>query len=243
LRQKKIDANIPIPIQKDAKTKIVVYKTVGGVAMSEARYRKLSFPQKNKFSKSLAVFLSQLHKIPNDAARQCHVPKKNIIIQNKEAVSNAKSIYSYLTQQEKNALDNFMEKRKKTLKGFRPTLIHDDLTGENIFINKNPIDNLGIIDFSDASLDDPARDFAAFFSYSGQFVRQVLKYYQGTSKQKIFERAWIYYQEMAIKLMALAIKGSKLISIKNAKKLLQQRLNIKKGVTVRYTLPPIGDEH
>ncbi|MDD5071880.1 MAG: phosphotransferase [Patescibacteria group bacterium] len=226
--QKKIDANLPVPILKDAKSKIIVYKIISGIAMSEARYKKLSFSQKNKFSKSLAVFLSQLHKIPAAAARHSHIPKKNIDIQNKEVAGNAKFIYSYLTQPEKKALDNFMEKRKKTLKGFRPTLIHGDLTSENIFINKGSNNNLGIIDFSDASIDDPARDFSALFSYGDQFVRRVLKYYGGTSKQRIFEHARIYYQETAIKLMALAIKGSKSISLKAAKKLFQQRLNIKR---------------
>jgi len=227
--QKKIDASIPVPILKDAKSKIAVYKAVNGTVISEIRYKKLSFSQKNELAREIAVFLSQLHKIPIGALRQCQIPKKNIILKNKKIINNVKFIYPHLTQQEKNALNDFMKKRKKTLKGFKPTLTHGDLTSENIFINKNSINRLGIIDFSDASIDDPAQDFSALFSYGDQFVNNALKYYKGSQKRGIFKRARIYYQEMAVKLMALAIKGSKLISIKAAKKLFQQRLNIKRA--------------
>jgi aminoglycoside phosphotransferase (APT) family kinase protein len=224
----KIDADIPIPILKDTKSKIAIYKAVDGTTMSEARYKKLKPYQKNKFAKIVSSFLSQLHKIPKDAVRKCRAPEKDAIAENREVASNSKFICSNVSRREKSTLDVFMKKRKKILKRFSSTLIHGDLTSENIFIKKNFDDNLGIIDFSDAVIDDPARDFAALFSYGDQFVRTVIRYYQGSSKQKIFERAKIYYQEMAITLLAWSIKGSKLIKMRDAKKIFHQRLNIKR---------------
>ncbi len=226
--QEKIDVHIPTPILKDTESKIAIYKAVNGAPMSEVRYKKLKPHQKNKFAKIVSSFLSQLHKIPKDAACKCQVPEKDAIAENKEVASNSKLICSNVSQREKSILDVFMKKRKKILKGFNPTLIHGDLTSENIFIKKNFDDNLGIIDFSDAVIDDPARDFAALFSYGDQFVRTVIRHYQGSSRQKIFERAKIYYQEMAITLMAWSIKGSKLIKMRDAKKIFHQRLNIKR---------------
>ncbi len=111
--QEKIDANIPIPILKDIKSKIAVYKAVKGIQMNEARYKKLSLSQKNKFSKKISVFLSQLHKIPKDIARECGITQKSVATENKKIISNAKLIYSHLNKQEKNILDDFMKKRKK----------------------------------------------------------------------------------------------------------------------------------
>jgi hypothetical protein len=95
-------------------------------------------------------------------------------------------------------------------------------------VNKKTGNSLGIIDFSDSIISDPARDFAALFSYGENFVRSVLSFYQTTSDSDIYERAQIYYQDMAIKLLALAYKGSKFITKKDAKRLFHQRLKIKK---------------
>lgn len=222
--QNKIDANIPIPFLKDVKSKIVIYKAVNGTTLSEDQYKKLSQSEKAKFAKHISTFLSQLHKTSINNASKCGIPKKNIIDINREVIHNAKLIYSHLSHQEKNSLDNFIKRRKEILKENKPRLIHGDLTSENIFFNKNNTNKIGIIDFSDAVIDDPARDFSALFSYGDQFVTEVIKSYDVTPKKKIFERGLIYYQEMAITLLAWAIRGSTLISLKDAKKIFNHRL-------------------
>lgn len=109
------------------------------------------------------------------------------------------------------------------------TLVHNDLTGDNIFIDKTNLQYLGVVDFSDSVVGDLARDFAALFTFDEKFVRKVLKYYDAKNDTTIFERAQVYYRDEAIKLMYLAINGSDFISEKDALKLLHERFNIKRA--------------
>ena len=125
-------------------------------------------------------------------------------------------------------MDNFIINRKRLLKEIKPVLIHGDLTSDNVFVNKQSKNNLGIIDFSDSIISDPAKDFAALFSYGEKFVYSVLQYYTATSSSELFERARIYYQDETIKLLKLAIEGSKFISKKDAIKLFQKRFKLKR---------------
>lgn len=226
--QNKVDADIPTAITKDDKTKIAIYKVVAGTAVAEGRYKKLNTSEKDKFAKNLAIFLSQIHNLPVADARKCRVPIRSLTSQNREVKNNIRFIYSHLTQQEKKVLDNFIISRKFLLKEIKPVLIHGDLTSDNVFADKHYKNNLGIIDFSDSVIGDPAKDFAALFSYGEKFVNNVIKYYQTTPDSGLFERARVYYQDEAIKLLVLAIKGSKFINKKDAKKLFQERFKIKR---------------
>lgn len=219
--QNKLDADIPTAILKDDKTKIAIYKVVAGRAMSEARYKKLSAVEKDKFAKNIAIFLSQMHSLSIADVQKCQVPIKSFGAQNREVKNNIKFIYPHLTSQEQTMLDSFIISRKQLLKEIKPVLIHGDLTGDNVFVDSE--NNLGIIDFSDSEISDPAKDFAALFSYGEKFVHSVLKYYTATSSSELLERAHIYYQDEAIKLLKLAIQGSKFISKKDAVKLFRER--------------------
>jgi aminoglycoside 2''-phosphotransferase len=223
-----IDADIPKPIYKDAKSKTAIYSVVTGSPMSEARYKKFNPSEKKKFAKNISLFLSQIHNTPIELALKAHVRNTSVSKQNKEIFADVKFIDTFITSREKISVVNFLKRRKLLLKDFKPTLIHGDLTSDNVFVNKKTGNSLGIIDFSDSIISDPARDFAALFSYGENFVRSVLSFYQTTSDSDIYERAQIYYQDMAIKLLALAYKGSKFITKKDAKRLFHQRLKIKK---------------
>ncbi len=221
----KITADTPTPVAKDDKSRIAIYKMVNGIIMSENKYKKLSQIQKDKFAKNIALFLSQFHSIPTSIALKCGIKKQSNSIKNKEIARDIKIIYPKLRAKQRIAIDVFIKRQKEILKDFNQILIHGDLTDENIFINKN---KLGIIDFSDAIIDDPARDFSALFSYGDKFVQKVIKQYKLDPDRNIYERAEVYYQEMAITLMALAIEGSELINLEDAKKLFNKRLNIKR---------------
>lgn len=221
--EKLLDISIPAPILKDDKSGVAVYKAVKGSAVTKTRYEKFSDNQKIEFSKSVARFLTMLHKIKIASIAKCNVPKKNKIQQDKEMLRIAKFVSARVSQKEKDAIDQFIIDRKKTLKRFKPVLTHSDLTGDHIFIN-NKMTELGVIDFSDSAIDDPARDFAGLLTLGEKFVKDVLRYYRGCPDKNILDRAQIYYKEVALTIMAMAIKGSKSTTIKEAKRLFQERM-------------------
>jgi len=222
---KKIDISIPVPVVKDDKTKVAIYKMVGGKTMSVWRYKRLRIKAKNKFSKDIALFLSQLHSIPPEDIKKCKVTSQNLFKEDREVRKNIKVVYSHLTKKEQLILDDFIIRRKNIVKEIKPTLIHGDLTSDNVFVDSKG--NLGIIDFSDSIISDPAKDFAALFSYGNEFVWNVIKYYNPPKESELFFRAQIYYQDEAIKLLKLAVDGSKFISKVDAINLFRERFKIK----------------
>jgi aminoglycoside 2''-phosphotransferase len=60
---------------------------------------------------------------------------------------------------------------------------------------------LGIIDFSDMTRDDPARDFAEIYEYGREFVQAVYDQYDGPKDRTFLDRAWIYQCWTAVFMM------------------------------------------
>ena len=87
--------------------------------------------------------------------------------------------------------------------------------GSNILWNdKN--DSISIIDFSDRFLGDPAHDFARFFEYGDDFVRQIYEVYAGPKDSNLIERGRLFYKRLSIELMVDSFLTDK-ISFKKAK--------------------------
>ncbi|SDJ83258.1 phosphotransferase family protein [Sediminibacillus albus] len=78
---------------------------------------------------------------------------------------------------------------------YRPTFIHGDLSSNNIIGDPETGKILGVIDFTDAQLGDPAFDFAGFYwDFGAAFTREVLNQYQGDDPaDKIFQRVQQFY--------------------------------------------------
>ncbi|MFD1864260.1 phosphotransferase family protein [Planococcus chinensis] len=71
-------------------------------------------------------------------------------------------------------------------------LLHGDLTASNIICQGGEV--IGIIDFTDAHIGDPAFDFAGIYWACGpRFTRQVLRFYGGTQQTELFNRVRQFY--------------------------------------------------
>jgi aminoglycoside phosphotransferase (APT) family kinase protein len=60
---------------------------------------------------------------------------------------------------------------------------------------------LGLIDFSDMNIGDPAFDFAELYEYGQEFIEQVYKLYKGPKDDSFLERAWIYQRWVGVFMM------------------------------------------
>lgn len=68
-------------------------------------------------------------------------------------------------------------------------LIHDDLAPEHLLVDPETGDLVGILDWSDATLGDPARDFAPLVAWHGwSFAGDVLRHYPHRIDQGFRER-------------------------------------------------------
>ncbi|MGN7225515.1 aminoglycoside phosphotransferase family protein [Dietzia maris] len=61
---------------------------------------------------------------------------------------------------------------------------------------------LGLIDFTDMCLGDPAVDFAELYEYGPRFVEDVLAHYTGRADETFLDRAWTYQRFAALYMIA-----------------------------------------
>jgi aminoglycoside 2''-phosphotransferase len=81
-----------------------------------------------------------------------------------------------------------------SLHAYQPAIIHGDFGGSNILFERDKI--TGIIDFSFAGLDDPARDIAAVSTYGEAFFARICRYYPGI--ESLLKRAKFYQGTFAL---------------------------------------------
>ena len=77
---------------------------------------------------------------------------------------------------------------------YEPALIHGDFGGSNLLFDRDRI--TGIIDFSFAGLDDPARDIAAISTYGEAFFARICRHYPDI--ESLLERASFYRGTFAL---------------------------------------------
>ena len=81
-----------------------------------------------------------------------------------------------------------------SLHEYEPAMIHGDFGGSNILFDRDKI--TGIIDFSFAGLDDPARDIAAISTYGETFFARICRYYPNI--ESLLERVRFYRGTFAL---------------------------------------------
>jgi len=65
-----------------------------------------------------------------------------------------------------------------TLRNTTPVLCHGDLWYENILIDPNTAELVGVVDFENAALADPAQDFATQMHLSRRFTARIIAAYR-----------------------------------------------------------------
>lgn len=71
--------------------------------------------------------------------------------------------------------------------------LHNDVYSRHLYWDRGSgPGRLGLIDFTDMCLGDPAVDFAELFGYGARFVEEVLAHYVGGIDQEFLDRAWTY---------------------------------------------------
>jgi aminoglycoside phosphotransferase (APT) family kinase protein len=84
-------------------------------------------------------------------------------------------------------------------------LVHDDLSPEHLLVDAGTGDLVGILDWSDATLGDPARDFAPLVAWHGwSFADEVLRNYAHRVDQPFRERLRFLARVLSVMWLAEA---------------------------------------
>lgn len=183
----KLPPHIKVPnyiyIQLDTDYPYVGYKLIEGEPLTNEVFVSLSATQKNHISDCMSDFLNILHSI--------NYKELNLTIQNpikwyQELYTRIQNnCFPYFDEKLKTATANFFENyfNDKTMTDYTPALIHGDLSEDHILVTK---DGVGVIDFGDLMVFDPAYDLIWAYLCGREFYHTLLQKYHG-NKDNYFE--------------------------------------------------------
>jgi aminoglycoside 2''-phosphotransferase len=125
----------------------------------------------------LADFLHGLHHL-STAALGLDLPVNDALAESRTFYCDVqKHLFPLMRPEARIAVTKHFEDyfNDSSLHEYEPALIHGDFGGSNILFDGGKI--TGVIDFSFASLDDPARDIAAVSTYGEEFFARIRRYY------------------------------------------------------------------
>jgi aminoglycoside phosphotransferase (APT) family kinase protein len=157
----------------------VGYEWIAGAHGDEARKVSARVPLQ------IAAMLSRLHQFPLEEARAMGVPEAGNTIP-----AWQQRALEILEQNPQCGVPRLvLEQAPRPYRGI-PRLIHNDLEGEHMLLNPSTGDLIGVIDWTDAALGDPAIDLAGLIYWRGPaFAREVTDAYECPLDEDFFSRA------------------------------------------------------
>lgn len=198
LAKKKPILQLPNYELMDSKSSIkgVKYPFLQGRSLSEYTFKDISKDPDN--AKRIGDFLTKIHSIVPSELQNTNL--KTIHTQSywkKVHLSVKSEVFPYFDKQQQDefneVLINFINIFPSLT--YKKCVIHGDLTTSNIIYNKNKECVVGIIDFTDSQIADPAFDFAGLYWTLGpEFTKEVLSWYTTSeSLDAMFNRVKTFY--------------------------------------------------
>lgn len=150
-------ATLPVPeiIFTDPDAGILAYRVLPGTPLINLPHADTSL-----LAESLGTFLAAIHSIPLAGVQQ-FVPNENEPLQDwlDEAVESYDVIAGHLPASARIPIEAFLSERPLPDPD-RLTFCHNDFGAEHILVDPTTMRITGIIDWTDAAIADPVRDFA-----------------------------------------------------------------------------------
>ncbi len=152
--------------------------------------KKLTSTQRETLSRQIAHFLTQLHAVHQKDLKKFRIPERNILMELWRILKNKRRINT-LPLQARVKIAIFTERLGEALRrGYKKALVHGDLSGDHILLDKHNA-LVGVIDFSDRSISDPARDFCFFWQFDADWTKSIYRHYRPKDKF-LLERCKLY---------------------------------------------------
>ena len=184
---KKLPSNIKVPnyifSNLDGDFPYVGYKLIDGIFLTGEVFEGLTKEEKDKVLNSMSVFLNILHSIDY---HELGLEPTNAIEWYKDLYNRVQNIcFKYFDEELKYKTMKLFETffSDETMHNYKPTLVHGDLSEDHILITEGGV---GIIDFGDLMVFDPAYDLIWAYICGKDFYEQLLDKYEG-NKDDYFE--------------------------------------------------------
>lgn len=164
------------------------YLKVPGVPMSLELFQNLSASVHKKLAQQIGSFLSVLHNFPLKDAIEIGIPHSWDGNHHKHGMVFMEKVAPRLSTSARAKSIRCME--RLMAEEFDSKVIHGDLYfPDHVFYDENE-GQLGVIDFADVTIYDPAHDFQCIIEIGGEtFFESVMKYYQGAIDDNLLKRS------------------------------------------------------
>ncbi|HUB93180.1 MAG TPA: aminoglycoside phosphotransferase family protein [Verrucomicrobiae bacterium] len=197
-----LSINIPNYSFRPPRLTFAGYPKVPGLNLTRQFFSQLSLREVETIGEQLAAFLSTIHNLSVSSSPLNQLPKEPLKDDMLEVSAGVeKYLVSELSKEDLAIVNSVLEEVDKLAKLSLPeTFIHNDIYSRHLFWDAST-ERLGIIDFSDMGIGDPAIDFAELHEYGFEFVRNVYRNYKGPKDDTLLDRAWIYQKWIGVYMM------------------------------------------
>lgn len=129
-------------------------------------------------ARQIGPFLDALHAYPTNRARAAGIVEKHDLVAHwrDRAFEGLRKIVGL--DEDLRGVRDYLENDDPVPFGGTPTLVHNDLWAEHILISPESGGVIGVIDWGDVVIGDPAVDFAGLYTWFGKrWVENALAYY------------------------------------------------------------------
>lgn len=202
LIRENISLQIPKPlyVSSDPTNPFIGYKKINGISLSRC-YHKTNLDDQKNITKQLGEFLSELHS-RNVYQKVCTAWKSeqgfNPSYYHRYWQDYLKRVkekaYPLLSSEQKQWVSQFFLNFLKVEKNFDfvPRVVHGDFDITNILVDPVTFEVIGIIDFEETGVYDPAADFL-FYNEGKLFLSHLLSHYTGVKDCNIQNRMKFLY--------------------------------------------------
>jgi aminoglycoside 2''-phosphotransferase len=164
------------------------YPKIQGVPLIVKFYQGLSKENQENINQQLGAFLSAVHSFPIEEAEQIGIPKAWNGDHHRNGANFLEHVAPMLSPTARKKSTACME--TLLVETFESKVIHGDLYfPDHVFADETSCE-LGVIDFADVNIYDPAHDFQCIVEIGGdEFFERVMHYYQGDIDLGLLKRS------------------------------------------------------
>jgi aminoglycoside 2''-phosphotransferase len=231
--QDKVSVRIPHYEWISPRGDLAGYRIVPGQVLAPWIFQRLRETDRMAAVDQLVGFINVLHGL--DLTQFSHYQPRTrpdfVAIERQIRQELERRLLPELSTEEVAAIDGLYHEANRyfaTITNSCPT--HGDLYAFNVIWDHSS-SQIGVIDFSDLLIGDPAKDFEVFFDYGAEYASHAYARYTGPHDASFLRRAELYYKIHAIYTL-LSSKLDARITFEHARKRFRQK----------FGLPPIQTE-
>lgn len=186
-----------VPVIDRREDDFLVHRLLPGVPLSQEQILDQSVSGQDALLEPLAVFLRQLHAIPQGELARLDIPVSDAQRSRSDWVGLYQAVerelfplmMAHVRDRVKRHFEPVLEDRMPV--SHRPALVHGDLGPYHILCDRVARRLTGVIDFGTAGMGDPAVDFACVMYFVGEsLLRRMAGFYPGIREALDRARFW-----------------------------------------------------